>query len=267
MTSKTVPDHLGLLNRFVASASTKLILLSQKIAALEAESILREEGRVPRMPIEFRSQYGEDVFIWDILERPMGGFFIEVGAFDGYSYSTTYALEALGWTGLLIEAIPERAAQCAMRRRGSRVVQAALSAPGSPPTARFHLAKDVYGGMLSHMPVGPLRSAKLDADGIVRSPIEVPVKTMDELLEGHEVGIDVAVIDVEGHEVPLLRGFDLERHRPRILLIEDNNTERDEALSAYMGTKPYTQVAWVGVSRAFAHNDFAPEAQRRLRRF
>ena len=55
------------------------------------------------------------------------GFFIEAGANDGYSRSNTYYLEKkLGWTGLLVEGIPELYVKCVKRRPNSVVIGCAL---------------------------------------------------------------------------------------------------------------------------------------------
>jgi hypothetical protein len=54
--------------------------------------------------------------------------------------------------------------------------------------------------------------------------IEVPVRTLDSVLEeaGAPAGFDFLSIDVEGHELEVLRGFDTERWRPRLILLEDH---------------------------------------------
>jgi len=51
----------------------------------------------------------------------------------------------------------------------------------------------------------------------------VPVMTLDQVLEdaGAPQPLDFVSIDVEGHDVEVLAGFDLARWRPRLLLIED----------------------------------------------
>src|SRR5258708_7583815 len=81
-----------------------LLRSRQAVAALQGESILRRHKREPVMPIEFTSQFGEDLLAWTLLGQPTNGFFIEAGAFDGYRYSVTYPLETMGWKGLLVEA-------------------------------------------------------------------------------------------------------------------------------------------------------------------
>jgi FkbM family methyltransferase len=121
-------------------------------------------------------------------------------------------------------------------RPTARVVHAALGAPGGPPTITFNVREDQWGGMLSSVGEG------LAAPGAARSTraVEVPYTTMDALLEGHQGEIDVAVIDVEGHEVPLLQGFDLRRWRPKMLIIE--GFEGDTPLTRYMSAFPYGRV-------------------------
>jgi FkbM family methyltransferase len=230
-------------------------------AAREAASRLAAAGRAPIYPLEFRSQFGEDALIWRLCGEPLEGRFIEVGAFDGYSFSATYALECLGWTGLLIEPIPEAAQRCRERRRHSRVVHAALGAEAGGET-RFMVTEDEHGGMLSYA-AGVIPHKKRIEKSASRA-ITVPVTTLDALLEEHEGGIDAAVIDVEGSEVPLLRGFDLRRHRPKLLLIEDNARGDRTPVSEYMAAMPYTQVATLKVNRVYVREDLAPEWARRL---
>ena len=71
----------------------------------------------------------------EALLPPGPGIFVEAGAHDGYTQSNTYFLERRrGWSGVLVEAVPELAERARRRRPRSRVVQAALVGPGAPPT-------------------------------------------------------------------------------------------------------------------------------------
>jgi hypothetical protein len=52
--------------------------------------------------------------------------------------------------------------------------------------------------------------------------LEVRTRTLDEILtEAGTKRVDFVSIDVEGHELEVLDGFDLSRWRPRLVLIED----------------------------------------------
>ena len=226
------------------------------VYAQDARERLRAAGREPVFPVEFRSQFGEDIMIWDLLGGQLDGFFIEVGAFDGYSYAVTYALESVGWKGLLIEAIPERYEQCRARRPKSRVVHAALGPSGSAGTTTYHVVDDQWGGMLSYHTTTASHLRALNSDNRPRKAVTVPLTSMNELLKDHTGRIDAAVIDVEGGELDVLDGFDLARYGPRVMLIEDNDPSLHLVENA-MKRHPYTQVAQVEVSRVYVRNDEA----------
>ncbi|CAG0968076.1 hypothetical protein PHYC_01093 [Phycisphaerales bacterium] len=180
-----------------------------------------------------------------------------MGAFDGVSYSTTYAMEAMGWNGLLIEAIPQRYEACRDNRPHSRVVHAALAGPGAGAQAVFHVMQDEYGGMLSFAEgfSEGRHVEKMQTSPIPRSTVTVPLTTLDALLEGHSGAVDLVSIDVEGAEVALLRGFDLARWRPRVVLIEDGGMGNSPALDAQMSRHPYAHVGWVESSRVYVRAD------------
>lgn len=54
--------------------------------------------------------------------------------------------------------------------------------------------------------------------------VRTVARTLDAILQEADAPapVDFASINVEGHEVEVLRGFDLARWRPRLLLVEDH---------------------------------------------
>jgi FkbM family methyltransferase len=233
----------------------RMARISQRQAAMEARSLLESQGRTPCMPLEFRAQFGEDEFAWDLLGRTTTGFFIEVGAFDGMHFSVTYALEAMGWTGLLVEPHPVAYAKCAALRTRSRVVHAALGPRGCAPTVDFTVVDDQYGGMLSYSITTPQHRRQVEANGQATRVVTVPQTTLNDLLGSHAGPIDLAVLDVEGAEPALLDSFDLVRFAPRVLMIEDNTRGNNPDLDRAMQGVPYKQVAWLEVNRVYVHED------------
>ena len=239
------------LHEEIVALKKRLVRSEQQAAALKARLDLQGRGRAPRHEIEFTSQFGEDLVAWKLLGEPPEGFFIEAGAFDGYHYSVTYALEAIGWTGLLVEALPDAAEKCRARRSASRVVHSALSQSGSSGLVAFNALQDQYGGMLSYLK--PTQHLAEATSGAPQRQIQVPVTALDDLLAEHRGPIDLVVLDVEGGELDVLDGFDLERFRPRLLIIEDMG--RDPALRDYMKQFGYAMVARLAVNDVFARAD------------
>lgn len=155
-----------------------------------------------------------------------GGFFIEAGANDGYSQSNTYYLEKKrGWRGLLVEGIPELANRCARDRKKSRVVNCALVADETEDTVtmRFaHLMSLVEGAMKSKAGDDDHISSGLEVQHLSDSySVEVSARTLESILDEDPPGkIDFFSLDVEGFELEVLKGLNLERYRPHYILVE-----------------------------------------------
>lgn len=157
----------------------------------------------------------------------VGGVFIEAGANDGVIYSNTAFFERnKGWSGLLIEPIPEQAEACMHNRPGSRVIQAALGAPDQ----LGQLLPMTWCNFMSIVE-GAMGSPEADAEYIAlgrphleaKQPytVHVPVTTLSTLIDRFLARpVDLLSLDVEGYEMQALEGLDLTRHRPRMILVE-----------------------------------------------
>lgn len=165
------------------------------------------------------------------LERYMpyqNGFFIEAGANDGFAQSNTYYFERfLNWRGILVEPIPELREKCVKERPNSIVLNCAL-------VPMDHDGQDVtmlYCNMMSVVK-GAQKSDAADLEYVRRGmkiqrsvekiyEVVVPARTLTSILD--EIGvkeIDLFSLDVEGYELDVLKGLDLDRYRPKYMLIE-----------------------------------------------
>lgn len=142
------------------------------------------------------------------------GFFVEVGANDPQERSQTWHLEQRGWTGILIEPQPDLAAKL-RAMRSATVFAAACS---SPANAGRQLPLHVAG------PLSSLDRSSMAPGSVPEKVINVPARTLDSILDEANApeAFDFLSIDVEGHEIEVLRGFNVARWRPRLILIEDH---------------------------------------------
>lgn len=269
MNPTQLQQAFGQLNQTIYQLFLQQTRTRQRVYAVEAAVRCRDAGRTPVHRPEFTSQFGEDCLLWDAFDGQLDGFFIECGAFDGYNYSVTYPLECVGWKGLLVEGIPERAQQCAARRTASRTVHAACTAPDAPPELTFKVVSDQYGGMLSYVAGNHEHHKLMTSQGRQIRDVKVPTTTMNALLDAHPGGpparIDVAVIDVESHEIELLKGFDLWKWKPRLLLVEDESSNPRKDLTEYFAGQPYEWINSMQCSRVLVHKG-EPELANRVRR-
>ncbi len=158
--------------------------------------------------------FQERALIRRFFDERRTGFFIEVGANDPFHRSQTWHLEELGWHGILVEPQPKLAELLRKERPKARIFETAFSASEKRGKATLHVAQP------------NVRSSLKREDGLGSPPyvetIDVTLRTLDELLaECSDPHPDFISIDTEGTELDVLRGFDLARHRPYLILIED----------------------------------------------
>jgi FkbM family methyltransferase len=145
------------------------------------------------------------------------GHAIDVGASDGVSINTTLLLEKqFRWTVLSVEPNPEFKPYLEANRAFVEIC-----ACGSKPQtdAEFYVHLDnpeAYSALtVAHHPV------EHPNDGARWKRITVPVRTLDQLLEKWEFPrLDVLCVDVEGTELDVLKGCDLRRWQPKVIVVE-----------------------------------------------
>jgi FkbM family methyltransferase len=175
-----------------------------------------------------------------IIDRDCG-FFIEAGGHDGYTQSNTYFLERFrNWRGMLVEPMPEMAAEARRNRPASHVFQCALVPFGYPDQ---HVEME-FGDLFS-----TVRNGNEDIQAWVHNGLvlgwrdhrveRVPARPLSGLLDELGVSeIDLLSLDVEGYEPEALRGLDLTRHAPAWILVEMHDLEVGrEAIAAVLGAR------------------------------
>ena len=164
----------------------------------------------------------EDVVLMRAFADRPGGFFVDVGAGEPVSGSLTKNLvDRLGWRGVNVEPLPERAERLRAARPGDVTLAAAVgSVPGA---ARFFRVVPgpgmTGGGGLSTLDREVLQRHVAAGWGFEELQVEV-VRLDAVLAEYARAGFDLLKIDVEGAEADVLASVDLEVWRPRVIVVE-----------------------------------------------
>jgi FkbM family methyltransferase len=168
--------------------------LLPSLLARTPSDVVREMFNLP--PSEHKTQLNQDVFAL-LMNKFRAGFFLEIGANDGFTLSNTiYLEENFGWKGILVEANKKYMTSLG-ERKNSVVVNKAVS---SKKGREEFIDAGLYGGLKASLDSMHYRHTK-DAECIT-----VDCMSLQEVLDMADAPqqIDFISIDVEGGEVPIV---------------------------------------------------------------
>lgn len=161
------------------------------------------------------------------------GFFVDVGAFDGITYSNTYGLALAGWSGILFEPVKEYHTQCLEAYRKFKNIEVLNLAAGNKQGARViytgkhavsTLSQD-FKNRITNTNYGRSLYTKTESCSVV---------VLDSVLLEHQgynnpfKTFDVLSIDVEGYELEVLEGFSINLWKPKMVIIEAHELHKGE---------------------------------------
>ena len=176
------------------------------------------------------------------------GFYVELGANNGYDQSNSYYFELKkGWRGVLVEPLMNKYTQCInIRGRKNKVHNNACV-----PFGFYDEYVEIYdanlmsvsliGGDLSNIE-NHLNEAKDSMNEVqVIDKIKVKAKTLNEILIESKAPniIDFLSLDVEGSEIQVLKGIDHSKFRFKYILVE---TRSFHLISSFLESNSYNYI-------------------------
>jgi FkbM family methyltransferase len=208
--------------------------------------------------MKYYSANGEDDLLWHFFDFKKNGTYLDVGAFDGVHFSNTYSFEIEGWQGVCVEPNPTFFSYLKQNRPAARCLQAACVSDMNKNEATIYCEEL---GLLSTTRKAPgyenFVMERYKKRGLVFSGFKtatVPAITVDEILLRYfpgNINVDLVSIDVEGAEMDVLRGFDVKRHKPGIIVIESNHPEQSEEMVEYLAARHEYRYAGTLVENLF----------------
>ncbi len=204
---------------------------------------------------------GCDLLIEYIFKSKKKGFYLDVGCQHPVSNNNTYLLYKRGWSGINIDLDPKNIRLFNLERPNDINICKCISSDNAEKNLFFF------------HPGSPINSLekKTIKDKSNFSLKKIKTFTLNSILEDYKIkDIDYFNLDVEGHEIDILKNFDIKYYKPKVISVEfidyqmkelefkNNNIDRvlQSDLYKYFISNDYYFVNWSHADLIFVYKDF-----------
>jgi FkbM family methyltransferase len=202
-----------------------------------------------------------DLIVEHYFKDKKKGIYIDIGAYHPFYGSNTYKLFLKGWSGINIDLDPQTIDSFNYFRPKDENICAAVSEAISEKNLYFHHNRSAINTLVEKMGHRAKEIRK------------IKTTTINKILEDSKfkgLNIDFLSIDVEGHELDVIKGLDFQKYSPKIIVIEhhdpmmkkvefyNQNIERtiQYDIYKYMISKNYVLINWLHSDLVFINKKF-----------
>jgi FkbM family methyltransferase len=208
--------------------------------------VKRIKGYLPHAySVRTYSQEGEDMMLRRLFEDEKQGFYVDVGAHHPKLFSNTCLFYAMGWRGINIDALPGSMKRFQRARPRDINLEKAIS--DKRETLTFYVFDEPA---LSGFSESLTRKRVAEGNYHIVDQRQVTTEPLSDILEAYLPNgqrIDFLSVDVEGHDLRVLRSNDWKKYRPRAVLVESLMTGLEEISQSetyrFMKSERYTLLA------------------------
>jgi len=168
-----------------------------------------------------KAQISQDLLALYFSQSSKDGFFVEIGAADGFYLSNTLSLEISGWKGIIVEPLP-RWHQKIRERKCYVDLRCVYEKSNSKLTFEDVLDYPELSGITEDLDQDGNESLRKNS-----TKLEVDTISLNDLLEEYKAPnkINYISVDTEGSEYKILKNFNFKKYAVEIFTIEHNFIE------------------------------------------
>lgn len=163
------------------------------------------------------AQSGEDLIAWSIFNTIGIRYpkFLDIGAHHPRHLSNTALFHFLGSRGMNIEPDPGLFPEFVRQRPDDINLNVGVAPVNG--TSTFYRMRDPS---LSTFCEAEAKRRSIEYGMAIEEEVKAPVRKIAEILDEHAFRPDFLSIDVEGHELDILKTYDFQNHRPAVICVE-----------------------------------------------
>ena len=196
----------------------------------------------------FYSNWGLDVLAYDFFKNVKNGIYIDVGCHQPFLNNNTYKLYKKGWVGINIDLDFNTIDMFNFFRKRDLNIQAAISDKEEERDLFFFHNRSAI-NTLSH-----------ESGTKAKEIRKINTKSLNSIIENskfRDKKINFVSIDVEGFELNVLKGFNLKKYKPDLIMIEFIDLKMkeyyfqnivnilDSTIYKFMDKNDYKMINWV----------------------
>jgi FkbM family methyltransferase len=197
------------------------------------------------------SQYKQDMYVFEnFFKNKQNGFFVDIGAHDGITYSNSLFFEEQGWNGICVEPLPHIYKKLKLNRK-CKCIEGAVS--NKEISYVEFCAIEGYSEMLSGIldSYDDRHKARiLNEEQIYkcnRKKIKVPCLNFNKIIDNTK--IDFLSIDTEGSELDILKTIDFTKYDISLIAVENNFSEPH--ILNFLKEKNFIYITALGTDQIF----------------
>jgi FkbM family methyltransferase len=194
------------------------------------------------------SNWGLDLMADDFFKKKTKGIYIDVGCHHPFLNNNTYRLYKRGWRGINIDLDFNSIDMFNFFRQSDLNVQSAISDTEEEKNFFFFHNRSA---------INTLSKSSGDKAKEIKKINTITLNSLIENSKFKDNKIDFLSIDVEGHELNVLKGFDIKKYKPNLIILEfiDPNINEfyhqkienitNSSLYKYMDNNDYKLINWI----------------------
>tara|TARA_B100000809_G_scaffold46738_1_gene41152 strand:+ start:17418 stop:18077 length:660 start_codon:yes stop_codon:yes gene_type:complete len=208
----------------------------------------------------YYGQYQQDKYLDKLFKQKKNGFFVDIGAHDGETFSNSYFFEKeRNWKGVCVEPIPEIFSKLDQTRNCIKINGCISNKTGSEKFLRVRgefVDTEMLSGLVEDYDSRHLEriDREIKEYGGSKEEIEVTCYDINKILTDNQINqVDFFTIDTEGNELKILKTINFDQFDFDIFIVE-NNYETDE-MNDLMTANGFKRIKKIGHDEVYRNKN------------
>ena len=198
----------------------------------------------------YYSQFEQDKFVYEnYFQGKTDGYFVDIGAHDGTTFSNSKFFEEIGWTGVCVEPNPKVFEVLQADRKCKCVMKAVANYIGKAKFFQITEGADMLSGLADEFNQRGIENIYANLQDLENGfeYIDVELDLFDNIVDS--TTIDFLSLDTEGNELKILQTIDFNKYDIKVITVENN--DYDDKFLKFLTPKGYQPVTRLGCDEVY----------------